>query len=72
MLKYLGHKNILEWIVDQVVSGDFAQAKTSSAALGSRLLQVHHTVTAELLKYLQMETFLSFLFFPFQASIQNR
>lgn len=69
MQKYFGHKK-MEWMLDQVVSGDFARAKTSSAALGFRLFQVHHTFTAELMKYLKMETFL--FFFPFQASIQNR
>jgi len=54
----------------QVVSGDFAQAKMSSAALGQGF-KVHHTFTAEPMECLKTETFLSLLL-PFQASMQNR
>lgn len=48
-------------------SGDFVQAKMSSTALGARLLKVHHTFTAEPMKYLKMETFLSSIFLGFHS-----
>lgn len=39
----------------------------SSTALGTRILKVHHTFTAEPMEYLKMETFLSSVFLAFHS-----